>query len=884
MVFAKRKQVLLGQQKELHVSTFLYALIVAALFFVPYIISGEGYFLFYGDFNVQQIPFYQMCHQMVRSGEMGWNIYTDLGVNFIGSYSFYLLGSPFFWITLLFPNWMVPYLMGPMLILKFACAALTAYFYLRRFTRTAEAARLGGLLYAFSGFSVYNIFFNHFHEAIILFPLLLLTVEMFMADKRRGPFGFAVFLCALSNYFFFYGMVVFVIIYWFVRMLGQNWKIKFKEFFAFLFEAALGVLCAAVLLYPTILALSGNSRLTEIDYGWNAWVYGKNQIFLNVLQTFFFPPDLPARPVFFPDAEVRWSSLGGWLPLFSMVGFVAFWQARKGNWLRRIVGICAFMALVPILNSAFYMFNSAYYARWFYMPILLIALMTVISIEDLDIKWDSALRWVSGITLATTLIIGLFPAKIEDGVVTKWGLYMDGNTGDYVGRYWLACMIAIACLAILCILVKFMRSKTKEFMRYATVAVCIISVIYAGVFVGMGKTHSYTNEVMIDSLIEGEIALPGDTDNYRIDVYDGVDNTGMYLGLPCINSFHSIVPTSVTEFYEFIGEERGVASRPETGSYAIRSLLSVKYLLNHTGSESFVDDNGETLMPGYSYYKTENDYYIYKNNNYIPYGFTYEYYMTKEQSQAYGQDMAENMMLKAIVLDDSQIQKYGKYLKPLTEDYYIPSDDDDNAMIKPDVSFDHDTYAQDCQKLSVTSAEEFAFEDGGFKATVSLASPNLVFFSVPYDEGWSAAVNGEAVNIEKVNIGFMAVEAPAGQSSIVFTYTTPGLAVGAVISAGALLVLVCYTVLFKFYRKNHPVTVEYPEGELLLEKWQHDQLSEVVLNDSEESLPEQVSSIEEPAAEREIHENKPQHKTIEGGFVINDDFLKDIEKNKEENL
>ena len=167
MVFSYSKSMALRPKKEKYLATFLTALAVAAAFFVPFIIMGEGYFIFYGDFNVQQIPFYQMCHEMVKSGEIGWNWSTDLGVNFIGSYSFYLLGSPFFWLTLPFPNSIIPYLMGPLLILKFACASLTAYMFIRRFTARAETAMLGGLIYAFSGFSVYNIFFNHFHRNYI---------------------------------------------------------------------------------------------------------------------------------------------------------------------------------------------------------------------------------------------------------------------------------------------------------------------------------------------------------------------------------------------------------------------------------------------------------------------------------------------------------------------------------------------------------------------------------------------------------------------------------------------------------------------------------------------------------------------------------------------
>ena len=131
MGFSYSKMTSLRPQKEKKLSTFIIALFCAAALFVPYMILDEGYFIFYGDFNVQQIPFYQTCHEAIKSGNISWSWLTDLGSNFIGSYSFYLLGSPFFWLTIPFPNWFVPYLMGPLLILKFACAALTAYLYIR---------------------------------------------------------------------------------------------------------------------------------------------------------------------------------------------------------------------------------------------------------------------------------------------------------------------------------------------------------------------------------------------------------------------------------------------------------------------------------------------------------------------------------------------------------------------------------------------------------------------------------------------------------------------------------------------------------------------------------------------------------------------------------
>ena len=71
---------------------FFLGLGLSFLVFIPFLLVDGGRFLFYGDFNVQQVPFYRLAHDAVRSGNLGWSHLTDLGANFVGSYSFYLLG------------------------------------------------------------------------------------------------------------------------------------------------------------------------------------------------------------------------------------------------------------------------------------------------------------------------------------------------------------------------------------------------------------------------------------------------------------------------------------------------------------------------------------------------------------------------------------------------------------------------------------------------------------------------------------------------------------------------------------------------------------------------------------------------------------------------
>ena len=79
----------LNGKKERYGTVFLIALAMTFIIFLPFIITGKGYFLQYGDFNVQQYPFYMHAHDMIKSGSLGWDFKTDIGANFVGSYSFY---------------------------------------------------------------------------------------------------------------------------------------------------------------------------------------------------------------------------------------------------------------------------------------------------------------------------------------------------------------------------------------------------------------------------------------------------------------------------------------------------------------------------------------------------------------------------------------------------------------------------------------------------------------------------------------------------------------------------------------------------------------------------------------------------------------------------
>lgn len=772
----------------------LLGLFFSAAFFIPYIVLGDGYFLYYGDFNVQQVPFYQMVHDAIRSGQFQWSTTTDLGSSLIGSYTFYLLGSPFFWLSLPFPSEYVPYMMGPLLVLKFGTASLTGYIYLKRYVRNKNFAVIGGLLYAFSGFSVYNIFFNHFHEAIVFFPLLLAAIDEYMDNRRRGVVALAVFFACCVNYYFFVGMVAFVIIYWVLKMSMGCWKLNVKDFLPLAFEVVVGFLATSVILIPTVLFVTQNPRVSDPPKGYSALLYGSEQRYLHIITSLFFPPDIPARPNFTPDSNSKWSSIAAWLPLFGMTGVIGYLKSRSKSWLKKLLPFLLLCTMVPILNSIFQMFVMTYYARWFYMLTLMMSLATVLALENSRTDWRGA------ITLSTTITLGL---------AVGIGLMPNGNEGDdlsffetlglerYPERFWIYVAVSMLSLALVSILIGQLKKNRRTFFTKATACFGVIAILYSGYIVGLGRTHSYdVKGFIIPYLLNNgrDLELDDDLQNVRSDFFETTDNVGMLWQIPTIQAFQSIVPGSLYDFYPTVGVTRDVASRPEVKYYGLRSLLSVKYLFDYAyDTENFQNDEGKTRMPGYKYIDTQNGFKVFENKNYIPYGFYFNNYITEDQYYDCAEDNRHLLLLKAMVLTDEQAEKYGDLMTHITDISKL--------------TFDASAYSRDCTILKENTCSSFEYGNSSFKAEITCpqGSDRLVFFSVPYENGWSAWVNGKPAEIEKVDIGFMAVRVAGGETSeIEFKYSTPWLFEGAIISGSSVLLYIIYMIISKKHNKLKP--------------------------------------------------------------------------------
>ncbi len=756
---------------------------------LPLMIMDKGYFIYYGDFVSQQLPFYELANDAVREGQFGWNWYTDLGGSFIGSYSFYLFASPFFWLSVLLPRGVVLYSIPWLLCLKHAVAALTAYCYIRRFVQNKNAAVIGGLLYAFSGFQTFNIFFNHFQDVTAFFPLLLIAMEELVNNNRRGWFAAIVALMASINYFFFTGQVVFCFIYFFVRCNCSDFHVDMKKFLALAIESVLGVAISCVVLLPSVMAILENSRVSSGLFGQDIVLYNDKTRIIRIIQSFFMIPDAPARPNLFSTSNGKWASIGGYLPLFSMAGVIAFMGKKKKHWATLLTWVCILCAFVPILNSMFYMFNGSYYARWFYMPILIMAMMTAYAMDNAEIDWKRGIS-VCAVMLTVFAAISCLPKKNDDDETVHFAF---ANIPQY---FYVVLVISVLCWIGLYYLYT-LRTQRKAYLQKAVILTFVACSVCTGAVVYFGKSIGINSKDYIEMAINGEenISISYETDEsdyFRIDISEDYDNYPMFWGLSSMRTFHSTVNTSIMEFYDSIGITRDVASRAEPKYYTLRGLFSVKYYFDRV-DENVSEEEEEFDMPGFSFYKEENGFRIYKNDYYIPMGFTYDYYVTNEMLEERTDSTKEKILIQALVLDETQAEKYGDIITRV-----------ESAAA---MNLSEERYLKECEAHAAESCTDFEYDADSFSANIALDTAKLVFFSVPYDKGWTATVNGEPVDVEKVSNGFMAVRCEAGDNVIVFSYETPGLRAGMWMTLGGIVLLIGYVILSKplfseTYRKH----------------------------------------------------------------------------------
>ena len=98
------------------------------------------------------------------------------------------------------------------------------------------------------------------------------------------------------------------------------------------------------------------------------------------------------------------------------------------------------------------------------------------------------------------------------------------------------------------------------------------------------------------------------------------------------------------------------------------------------------------------------------------------------------------------------------------------------------------------QPVTVSTSKNKVF------ATYDVQQDTSIFFTIPYDKGWSAYQDGKKIEIKQAQTGFMKVDVPKGKGTITLSFIPNGFVIGAICSFTSLLLFGIYNYKRKLYK------------------------------------------------------------------------------------
>jgi uncharacterized membrane protein YfhO len=723
-----------------------------------------------------------------------WSFQQGMGQNILP----FAFPDPFYFILLLSgPNNLI-YGIGYMEIAKIITAGILFYFFLKKITASPYATIVGGLLYAFSGFVILGSCWTIFSTEAVYLALLLYAFETFYQNNKIVLLPPAICLIAINQPFDLLLMGVFLVAYILFRYLSEN-VFDIKKISLIFFKVAglafLGILMSSFFFIPDVIQMLESPRGT-----------GESSHFSRLLATPVLSLGDKLHNVtalmrlFSTDILGTGSDYTGWYnyleaPLFyiGVITLLLFTQVFPYLNRQKKLIYASFLLLYllpvvfPFFRYSFWFFTGDYYRLFgfFLSVILLIFSVTGLGLIDGKFKINFLALGSTVLVLLTLLLRNYFPDAevINEEVKNKAVLFL------FIYAILIALLAAKKFKNIIKVILLLMISiELVSFANYTINKRPVIEVAEL-------KQKTGYNDYSVEAIA---YLKARDSSFFRVAkdyssgpaIHSSINDAQVqnFYGTPSYTSFNQL------NYIQFLQELNIVNAKNETetrwapgltNTPLLHSFGSIKYALSKKQMPDFVNFNYDSVT-------TVGDVRILKNKTFLPIGFTYEKFLSKKDFQKLSQVQKMISLYKAVVVDDSLYRNFTGIAKfPLQDtsvNYSWQENENDISFLKADT-------------LAITT-----FNQNSITGRIKLEKQKLLFFSIPFDEGWQIKINDKVVNPMMVNIGFTGVLINAGDHYVSLSFVPRFYKMSAIISVIAILLFIGL-VIFKYMTDINKLTI-----------------------------------------------------------------------------
>ena len=661
-----------------------------------------------GDYSLQQLHFYVEGHDafwtFFKTGEFKmWSYEGFLGTNYFAANTFYYLTSPFSLPIYFLPRILIPQGIFVMMTIKIATGGLFMYILFKKFYHTKDnTALIGAIAYALCGWGMFYVWFNHFHDVLAVLPLTLIGVECCIQKRKGYVLAIALFVCGLVNYFFLFTFVFSTAVYALFRYFqcfkknkGHNLNIILQG----LGYSILGVGMCAFVILPALNVVStlsrvddSNNLITLLSFFFKEPLKDETGYHLGALKSFsefkdgenikalfrfiFVWPQNGEKYVFFPLTEFVFPEVGCWenilfkakyydntycslyismpLMLLTWVRLIQVFRSKKVSHILAAIFLIV-VPFVPFCYILFGGFSAVMYGRWLIVIVIFILCATVPMLDNLK---------ASPLDYDFALLITLVIQSVCIGTAASQGLF----TEDYAHVFGVIGIMIYTFVAYY--ILKYPLSQETVYLgrkfgdvrsNKVLLAFVVIDLILTGAvslriqgvqnYWSMYGGQNLLNEQrrMIDDIQEEDPSF------YRI--FDSAasrnaNNLALTLGYKGLGSFHSVNNYELETFiqswtkasYGFGSWSMGIDEK----RYNLDTFLSVKYYLLPTE---------DTNVPfGFTPYKTSEHYTLYRNDNWLELGYSFDNAIPISKFTAVEHFMKEAALNSVAVVNDEDVE------------------------------------------------------------------------------------------------------------------------------------------------------------------------------------------------------------------------------------
>jgi hypothetical protein len=771
--------------------SFLFVVMSAMCFvlFKDYILFHKVYL--FRDIGCDSINIYLpqfncLADYYKNEGVPGWSFSQGMGQNLFPLW----LGDFFSDFMMLFDKKHIPYALAYIEIVKIMLSGFIFFKFLRELRLSAFVCILFALFYAFSGFMLVGGTWVIYSLEALYIAVVMYGFERWLNHGKYFWFCIGIMLLTFLQPFLLFPYTWFLLSYFVARYTDVHGKWN-KNLLIFLLKSAglviLGVMLSGYQLLPDILQMLESPRV-----GADAGMFDKlraepvfglpdhNLVFATVFRCFGADTVGPGT-----NFQGWWNYLESPVFYCGVLCLVAFPQffislGRKQKWIYLIITVLFFLPVIfPYFRYALWAFTGNYFRSF---SLMIVIWLIVFSARGLQHILDN--RKVNLLLLALPVIAFIYL------------LYSPPKEAHVEAIDLLFRTVSVVLLVTYSALLFFLSKKNHYSLKLLLFIICLgelalfsySPVNNRGTLLAQElEEKSGYNDYSMDAV---EFIKKNDKGFYRINKDDysggtmwGTVNDAKAQGYYGTQSYHSFNQKNYIRFLTSIGV---VSANDEFSSRWARGLTGRNNLFRLMTGKYLLIKHPETDVSGFDSIATFENVKVYRAHVSAPLGITYDTVISEDAFEKLPLHQKDIVLARACVIGESDADVFSKLKKLNSADTAVTSVEGFGEYIS--------NRKKDSLSISY-------FSENKIKGKVNSHETGILFFSIPFDEGWKSTVDGTPAKVMRVNVGFTGLLLDKGEHEIELSFTPRLKREGSILSWLGILVL-CLMMFRDRYRKK----------------------------------------------------------------------------------